>query len=926
MTGQKNASRPQSLIATKFIAAEFSPRFVSRSALFAPMFQRRSGGAVLSIVATAGSGKSTVMAEFHKILADQGVKTCWLSLDSDDDNPASFAAYLVGALQVVDRSLAPNAMALIRSNQVLGFDELFDQLVRQISNSPIELAIFLDDFQHIKNPTLISFLNRLVSHLPSGVCFVISSRSHLPLNLGQLRLRSLLIEIDQVELNFDRPMTAQLLKRVHDLDLSPSDLAAFVDMTEGWATAIQLAALALHRYGGPARKLIDSFSGHEHSLTSYLLESVLDSQPKEVRDFLLTTSPLRRMSKHLCEAVSGQHNCEEMLKHLEQRHLFLIPLDRLGYWYRYHHLFADFLQNEFRRVSLEHYQTVCERAARWCEGNGHTTEAIQYSLDCGQFEKASNLIAEHALTVAQRSGDHYTVLDWMRRLPLAYHESHPEILLSHAWSMAFSQNSHEAMELTNRVLAKLRVGGSASWVLADGARVRLGLIALVTQAVAEATADQLDACLTHALDLRAKLPQNEMFLIAAIGNCMSYCYFAQREFVKSAIAADEAYVFGQRSNSDFATAWADFLHGLANLELGKLGDAREHSRRMLECALRGGVAQSYVAGLAFLLDAEIAVQSCDFDLLKKHAEDGSFFSEVFGPVEPLLLSIRSQARLLAHWNRVVEARRVLTDGQDLALKLNLPRLFVTLVIEEAELLLSSGDVDGALKSVQRTHVLDNKINRLELGNFAGSDDVLRLFEVRLLIANGDASAALRKLGPLQHRHNSERATSISLTVVALKSIALWRCDRHAEAARELDHALTQAAREFHVYPLYRVGADLVPILLAIGKRRSVQAPTGNLEAKDKLESHLLRLLAAETHSGESIRPDAVESSRPAEPLTDRETELLRLVDAGLSNRQLSNELLITEATAKWHLHNIYTKMGVRSRSAAAARARALKLL
>lgn len=925
MTGRKLVPRPQGLIATKLVAAEFNPRFVSRSALFAPMYQENSGGALLSIVATAGSGKSTAMAEFHNTLVDRGAKTCWLSLDPEDDNPASFAAYFVCALHAASPTLVPNAIAFLRGNQGSDFDELFEQLVRNLASSSIDLGIFLDDFHHITHPTVLKFIDRLALHIPSCVRLVIASRSELPLRLGSLRVRSLLIEIDQDALNFDRPKAAQLLKQVHDLDLSVGDLAALVDITEGWATAIQLVALAMHRYPGSPRDLINSFSGRERNLTGYLIESVLASQPENVREFLLATSPLRRMSWQLCKVVSGLKTSDDMLKYLEQRHLFLIPLDRQGDWYRYHHLFAEFLQREFRRGSPEQYHAVCEKAAIWCERNGHTTDAIQYSLDCGQFEKASKLIAGHALPIAQKKGDHYTVLDWMRRLPIAHQESHPEILLSHAWSMAFSQNGHRAIELVDRVLTRLYVDSADGWQLTDSARADLTTVALVTQAVAEATADQLDNCLAHALHLRARLPESEMFLIAAVGNCLSYCYFAKREFSKSAAAAADAYIFGQSGGADFATAWADFLLGLVNLELGRIRAARENSRRMLESSRRGGAAQSYSVGLASLLDAEISMQTCAFDQVKTYVEEGIFFGETFGPVEPLLLSIRNQSRLFYQAGKTKEAQQVLIDGQDLALKLKFPRLFLGLALEEAQLLLSAGDVDGALDVAQRTGLHSEK-KMPESGYWDRVEDAIELFDIRILLGSSSPVTALSKVGLLQRHYRSERSAGLRLTLMALRAIALWRCERFAEATRELDQALAQAAGEFHAYPLYCVGADLVPILLAMGRRRVDRVGSHEIEAKARLEALLLNLLTGKHGSIETIQLQITTPLDPPAPLTERETELLRLIDAGLNNKQLANELLITEATAKWHLHNIYSKMGVRSRGAAAAKARTLKLL
>jgi ATP/maltotriose-dependent transcriptional regulator MalT len=924
MPTKSEVALPESLIATKFIPTEFDPRLVSRRTLFDGLLGRGSGSSVLSIVATAGSGKSTLMAELRRVLADRGAKTCWISLDSDDDSPAAFAAYFVCALCSAEPTLAENELALLRGNQVQDFGELFDQLVSRISNISSDFAIFLDDFQHITNNQVLSFVNRLATHLPPSVRLVIASRSCLQLELSRLRVSGLLTEIEQDALNFDSSKASEFLRRIHGLELSQSDLDALMATTEGWPTGLQLAALALHRYHGPARELIDTFSGHDKDLTSYLVESVLRSQPKNVSDFLLMTAPLRRMSADLCQAVSGYADSNEMLVHIERCNLFLISLDRQGQWYRYHHLFAEFLQIELRRTAPETYQIICDKAAQWCERNGHTTEAIQYALDGGYHERASDLIAEHALELSQRSGDHFTILDWMRRLPEAYQERRPEILLSHAWSRAFSRDSYQALELANRVLVRLRHDARDGWDLTDEARNRWRLVAQVTQAVAEATSDRLDNCIVRSNELRAKIPENEPFLIAAVSNCLSYCYFAKREFEKSTTAAADAYLYGHRSGAEYATGWADFLHGLADLELGRLRTAQEHSRRMENNAR--GVAHRYLAGLYALLSAEIATQRCEFEIASTFAEGGSFFADSFGPLEPLLLAIRNQARRHAWANNIESARHVLMQGQDLALTLDQPRLFLLLAIEEVVLRLNTGDVAGAIETAQRTRLQDKKavVHKLDVARAVRGD--LQILEARLLIANDKAPAALRILNLLQHTLTPGKCGNIGLTVRAVKAIALWRCERPTEAIRELDHALTSAAPEFHAYPIFSAGPELLPVLRAIHEHRSGNSGLGDMEARSRLEHCLISLLSGEQSAYEAVHPSAIDADQPWESLTKRESRLLRLVEAGLANKQLAKELFISEATVKWHLHNIYGKIGVRSRTAAIARARELMLI
>ena len=923
MTRRVRPSQPRSLIATKTIATQFDRRFVSRAALLEGFLGEQGDGALASIVATAGSGKSVLMAELNKLLEARGTKTCWLSLDTDDDSPAAVGAYLISALHSVEPRWVDDEMTLIRGYSDRHIKVLLDGLVGALSRITTPLALFFDDFHHLTHPDLLAFFNKLVGHLPACMRVVIASRTLLPLEVGRLRLRGRLVELGQDSLSFDMVAMERVLQRVHGLTLSYSDLQVLHATTEGWASGVQLAALALSRHRGPPRELIDSFSGRDKGLASYLVESVLHSQPQEVSEFLLMTAPLRRMSASLCNAVTGQGNGAAMLEQLGRCNLFLIALDSGGQWFRYHHLFADCLVDELRRSDLARFKQVLVRAASWCENEGHTTEAIRYHLDCEAFERASGLIATHALTLAHREGDHYTVLDWMRRLPGTYRDRHPEIILSHAWSLAFSQNSYKAMELCNGVEASLRDEQMSEW--RPEQRARLRLTAQVTQVVAETTADQIETGLSRATELIGRIPADESFLRAATCNCLSYCHFARGDFDHSASAAAEAYLLGHRVSADYATAWADFLHGLADLGRGRLRSAREHSLRVSTTASQRGAAHSYAAALAALLNAEISRQRCAGDDAGTVIESTRFFSSVFGALEPLLLAFRNQAALLERSGRVDEARSVLMDGQSLALRLDLPRLFGHLAIDEVVLRLHAGDTAGALESAHRLRLQDDAGT---VGARVSAVDAssLKLLRARLLLAQGEATGALRQLNLLQNDAGMDRRGGPALTVMALKAVALWQAGLHRDALRELDRALDLGAVEFHAFPIFDAGAGLLEVLRAHSERRETLVVSGQLHTKEHLRQLLTQLLGGSLPAEDAPVVVHAPVSGPMEPITERERQLLRLVDAGLGNKQLAEELLISEGTVKWHLHNVYAKLGVRSRSAATARARSLRLI
>ncbi|MGQ0620730.1 MAG: LuxR C-terminal-related transcriptional regulator [Panacagrimonas sp.] len=907
----------EGLVATKLVAPAPDQRAIARDALVEQQLDETRRSPVLAIVAPAGSGKSTLMAQLYAAFGEREVATCWLSLDAEDNDPATFAIYFICALNGIDESFARDELVALKSNPVRDFDQLFDRLIGHLSSLSEPSAVFLDDFQHLGEERIVRFLDKLIARLPRSLRLVIASRASLPLQLARMRVAGALGEIGQEELNFDTLQAGQFLKRFHEIELSPGDLGALLESTEGWPTGVQLAALALHRHKGPASELIKTFSGRDRGLISYLVESVIRAQHESVRTFLLRTSPLRRMCRELCRAATGQADSDGMLDYVGRANLFLIPLDRDGQWYRYHHLFAEFLQNEFRCTEPDEYRRSCDRAAKWCEANGLEAEAIRYALDAEQFEDAAGMIARHAVAASMFRGDHYTVLDWMRRLPAEFHARRPEILLSHAWSCAFSRRTTQAMEISQRVLDEIEAKPADRWGLSEDERDRIRLWTLTVQAATQACADDIEDCLARAIALRPRVPDSEPFFIATLSNCLSYSYFAKRDFERSRHAAIAAHECGHRADAGYLSGWGDFLHGLINVELGRLREAERFGKRVRQDSEALGLGQkNYVAGLSALLNTEIAMQRCAFETAGTLIGAGRAFKEIFGPVEPQLVALRNEARLHAVSSRYELAREVLQHGQDAALHEQHRRLQRALLIEETSVQLMAGDVVGARETAVKAGLQED--GPPPAGMFRGQRDALKLLEARIQIAEENPGSALRILTGLQQARGSEIRGSFFLAVTANRAVALWNSGRAADAARELDRALNAAAAEFHAYPIIEAGRALLPVIESIVERRS-EAGTAELRQKLELQSWLASFLRDDSPALLATA-DAGSAGKAAivERLTGREVELLRLLQSGLDNRQLAAALLVTEGTVKWHLHNVYSKLGVRSRGAALA--------
>ena len=197
----------------------------------------------------------------------------------------------------------------------------------------------------------------LLSRRPGSMRIVLTSRSEPNLNVHRLRLAGELTEVRKAELRFSAGEAGELL-RAGGVELSDEAVALLHERTEGWAAGLRLAAISLSGHPDP-EQFVHDFSGSERSVAAYLMAEVLDRQPLEVRQLLLRTSILDRVTGRLADALTGQSDSERILLELEEANAFVTSLDVERTWFRYHHLFADFLRLELRRADpAEHRRSA----------------------------------------------------------------------------------------------------------------------------------------------------------------------------------------------------------------------------------------------------------------------------------------------------------------------------------------------------------------------------------------------------------------------------------------------------------------------------------------------------------------------------------------------------------------------------------------
>jgi LuxR family maltose regulon positive regulatory protein len=386
------------------------------------------------ICAPAGWGKTSLLAGWH--VSDSASRFAFTHLDPDDDDDATFWTYLVAALRRVDpgRRLLEGADALLGQPGVAPMRRLVPQLVNELRSLDGPLFVVLDDYHVVSKAPIHDSVLYLIEHLPPSVRVVISTRADPPFPLGRLRASGEMTELRAAQLQLTTTEAAELLRNRFDVELDAESAELLCRRTEGWPAGIQLAGLALQDEADRAG-FVKRFSGDNRNIADYLTGEVLDRLPAERTRFLKHTSILERLSGPLCDAVADVTDSAQTLEEMERANLFLVPLDHQREWYRYHHLFGEWLRHELRRTEPNHISQLHARASRWYEEANRYEAAISHAIAADEHERAAEIMDRYLLNPTGVQWP--TVLRWLSRLPFEVKAQHPMVAIAEV-RMAFS--------------------------------------------------------------------------------------------------------------------------------------------------------------------------------------------------------------------------------------------------------------------------------------------------------------------------------------------------------------------------------------------------------------------------------------------------------------------------------------------------------
>jgi LuxR family transcriptional regulator, maltose regulon positive regulatory protein len=823
------------------------------------------------VVAAPGSGKTALLAQW---VGELDGPVAWMSCDSGDADARSFWRNFATAVAMAWDDIAVAAAELTDMDRN-------DQLAIGLANGLGSLAqpgvIVIDDF-HWAGPEP-AVMTALIGALPPGVRLVLGGRSDPPFPLGRLRVQGKLLELRQADLGFTSDEARQLMEDL-GVDVGDDELEQLISVTEGWPAGVHIAGLSLrvrHNPGGLLRALMET----DRSLVDFLMNEVIELQPPEVVEFLTVTAELESFDAALCDAVTGRDDSVEMLGRVRAANLFLVELDQSGGWYRYHHLFVEFLRGRLRAVEPRRLPVIHRAAAEAHSRRGALMSAVHHSLRAGDTATALGHLESYgtdAWSIEDQMTGGATARAWLDQHGASHFEDSPQSILV--------------------CTVVLNLAGDN-----DDPRAWLEMI--------EARGAHLDSETAFLLELAWSF------------------HHLQRGDPEAAL--DRA----RRSEKvlregDVDSAWAQAVPDTlvqAQLWLGDIDGASAS----LEAA-RGGpilppvVARVRLPGFAAQVEA-VRGNLTDADQLATTAltaadqldlDDGNF-----GRTEPhltLAIVATERNRFEVAEVHVEHAMRIVEGGRR-------PPLELLAHLQLAQIAGARGDESASSEAIERARAvlphaaspviahIDQVELRLALdrGDLATAKSLCarlppsataELLAARLRLATGDRSGARELLEAMV-----DRMSTIRLTIEHDLLTALATADSEPRRAHDaLHHALALAQPAGFRRMLLAEGPPLWRLL-------------ESLPAHGRIAGYVAEILGSA--DAVALAPTTVIQQGLVEPLSERELTVLRYLASRLTCAEIARELYLSANTVRSHVKAVYRKLGVHARSAAVERARAI---
>lgn len=863
---------------------------------------------VALVSAPAGSGKTTLLSEWYASVRDAGAAAAWLSLDQLDNDPSRFIRHLLAAFHHGSPGSLFEMLRVASASRDAPADEIVARLVQALEGERAgrPAVIVLDDYHEIRDETVHGAVDLLIRYAPRCLSIVLGTRQDPPLSLERLKIRGELVEVRWSDLRFTVDEVRHYFRDVCRLPLVEDQIRTLSHRTEGWITALQLAAMSVAG-ASDADRFVSSFDGAQSKVAAYLMEDVLAREPPHIREFLLQTSILGGLAAPLCNAVTGRSDAQELLETFVKKNLFTFELDDRHTWFRYHNLFLEFLRGRIAADPSRDVEALHERASEWFEQCGDTSAAVHQALAGKRYGRAARLL-ETAGRDDFRQGNFKELRRGIEALPDDIVRRSPTLSVLHAWALAYLGEFPGARARIADAEAAL-VGDPSQRLATARPSIPLYAEAQVLRAILGTIENDEPGVTAVGPEVTALFPAEERALRAFAAIAIGYGERAQGDLEVALRHFQEAADLSEPTHSSFINSLARLNIGAVNRLLGRNREAKQVLTASLERARERLWDRTFGSAiLRFALALVLADENRPDEAVRLLSEAVEILeaSDCFGFIGMALVErSRNHAALGDRGAKDVDLAR----AREVARVYGVRRVAFHADLLEARLASREGQL---ARAAERLAAAEGCLDSQPLGRVLSErQEALKVEQVRLAIAAGRASEAVRVAGLALRSASAAGRRRKMIELLILQSLAWAKLGDAARSADKLDQALALVGDEDIVRPFLDAGAGLVPPLRALVEHGRHRASA----------ERLLNALCEPTRRQEPAAEEAADDR-----LHVRESQILELIARGLRNREIADRLFLSEETVKWYIKRLFAKLMVRSRTEAVAAARNMGLL
>jgi len=885
------------ILNTKFhIPFQDPETMVQRKALLDHMSDVQ-GKTLVLVQAAAGFGKTTFLTQWIEAEKKQG-EIAWISLEKRDNNWTSFWTYVISAFDKIDPCICGRAKQLLETGQAAGQttgqEDLLITMINGLEKSDRRFCLVLDDFHLISDPLIHNGINFLIDHPIENLLIIIVTRTSPDLGLARLRSSGRLREINEGWLRFSRRETKDFITGFSAHAMGDEVVERLTEQTEGWVAALKLAMLSFRESKGA----LDRLPGEDRFVQDYLMEEVFTHLPEEIQALMTRISILDRFSLGLIrtltdhDGLTGQNPGSDPIDFMQRRHLFLIPLDDSGQWFRFHHLFQDFLKQELEKLGREVLVHLHVAACNWFEGQGLFEEAFSHGLKAGREDLAAAVFAAHISSLYGAGGEQ-ALIPYFNQLSPKIIRTIP-ILACHYYATRIFNGQFEVIEEMKPLVDKADTKEDKE-LLTGFYMVFLGYDSFYRTGDLE---DAIEKSLL-ALDL---IPKFHGTMRQMLEFMLTICYRLLGKLEPARILSRP-----RENDSLLMSALGTMNRSLLEMEMGNLAIAGSCVRKEIQKIEKTfGTEIPSLYGFAFVIMGMILKEENQMSLAGEFFSKGISIIKTTGFPELIIISYGEYGVFLADINEFNRAHGAVDHAIAIA-RQGFSWIEDLLLAQKRYIWLRENKLD-LIRPWAEGVDLEKDMDV----SFKSNVDFVVL--ARFFMEKGQWDKVLWILGPMILADEKDLRNRRLMECLVLKSKTLILSGRGDKALEFLIQALELSRNQGHIQ-------------LFLNEIQGMEEVFRFLQSRGDLPPHLAGVLENRLDPEDSLpHPKQVVIHDFKEEFNTRELAILKLFQQGFSNREAADTLCLSVNTVRWYASRIFAKLSVKRRGQAVSEAVRLALI